>query len=57
MKKTEDEKHEAKVRRLAKELRESPDWENVHTILDAEDDLKLKVMNEVLREHARRKIN
>jgi len=54
---TIDEKHEAKLRRLAKTLRDDPEWKNVHRILDAKDNKVLSVMNEVLSKQARRKIN
>ena len=55
--KLDDEEYEAKIRRMGKKLRESPEWQGVRYILDAENNIPLQVMNQVLTEQARRKIN
>jgi hypothetical protein len=52
-----DRKHEAKARAMARKIKRDPEWANVHYLLDAEDNPRLKVMNEVLAKQARRKLN
>ncbi len=52
-----DARHEAKLRRLAKTIRDDPAWDQVHYLLEAKDDPRLKALNEALQNLARRRIN
>jgi len=53
----EEARHQAKLRKLAKKIKDDPEWDQVHYVLDAEDNFRLRAMNEVLQRLARRKIN
>ncbi|MGA2205295.1 MAG: hypothetical protein ABSG10_01055 [Terracidiphilus sp.] len=48
---------EARFRRQAKKLRESPASKDVHYTVEAKDNPRLQVMNEILAKQRRRRVN
>ena len=56
-KKTGGKRRDAPLTKQARALRDDPEWDQAHSIPDAEDNPRLKAMNEVFRAMARRKIN
>lgn len=57
MKAAEEARHEAQAQAAMRELREDPEWENVHYTRDAKDNPRLEAMNQGLAQAAKKKAN
>ena len=52
-----DQRHEAKVRRMVAKLNRDPDWGKVHYTIDGKDNPRVQAFNEVMKAERRRKVN